>query len=319
MLRALDIWRCAIVRAPARELRQSDLTPEKLVWLPETGDRFIFRADPFGLWEGGKLHVFVERFDYRVLKGEIEVLIFDRALNFLESRVVIERPWHLSYPIAFRDHSKICMLPEARRSGELRIYRAISFPFHWESAEVAGIPGSAVDPTPFVHAGRWWLLYALVAKDRDRTCALHVAFADRPSGPFQGHPLNPVRVGLRGTRPAGTPIQEDGVIHVPVQDGSQTYGGAVRRLNIFRLDEQHFEAEDECWLNPSAALSPFDRGVHTISSAADISLIDCKLVDRSISGTLMWRRGKSARNERERAGMETRVADPDQSGQAVLD
>lgn len=306
LLRKLDIWSGAIVKAPASQLRQSDLTAEKIQWLPRCEDRFTLRADPFGIWEEEELHVFVERCDYRVLKGVIELLRFDRNLNFLGSRVVLERPWHLSYPIVFRSEREIYMLPEAARSGKLLLYRATSFPFDWEPAELIGVPGRAVDSTPFVHSGRWWLLYTLVTRTRGlRNYALNLAFGDRPTGPFQAHPLNPVRVGLDGARPAGTPIvQEDGIIHVPVQDSSQTYGGAIRRLTILHLDDKHFEAEDESWLSPAPALQPFDRGLHTLSAAGDISLVDCKFVDRSVAGTLAWRRGKLAQRNRERRGME---------------
>jgi hypothetical protein len=300
LLRPLDIWRCAIVKAPIQQLRQSHLIAENLLWLPETNKKLTFRADPFGLWHDGNLHVFAELFDYRTLKGEIELLVFDDDLNFLGGQVVLERPWHLSYPIVFSDGRDVYMLPEAGRSGDLTIYRASSFPYIWEAARVLEIPGTAVDSTPFPHEGRWWLLYGIVGKDRARTCALNVAFANRPTGPFQAHPRNPVRVGPLGARPAGTPIHEGGVIYVPVQDSSRTYGGAVRRLKIHRLDERHFEAEDECWLEPSPALSPFDRGIHTVSGAGDVCLIDCKLVDRSISGTLAWRRAKLTRWMRER-------------------
>ena len=300
MLRPLDIWRCAIVKAPIGDLRQSHLAAENLLWLPETNKTLTFRADPFGLWHDGELHLFVERFDYRVLKGEIELLVFDADLNLLGSQVVLKKPWHLSYPIVFSADLDIYMLPEARRSGELAIYRATSFPYTWEAATVLGIPGTAVDSTPFVHEGRWWILYGIVGTDRARTCSLHLAFADRPTGPFHAHPLNPVRVGLKGTRPAGTPFHQEGVVNIPVQDSSRTYGGAVRRLRILRLDERHFETEDDGWLEPSPALLPFDQGIHTISGAGDISLIDCKLVDRSLLGTLAWRRGKLSRRMSER-------------------
>ena len=310
MLRALDIWRCAIVDVPASELIQSDLTTEKIRWLPESTEKHSFRADPFGIWENDRLHVFVERFDYRILKGEIELLSFDQELNFLGSRVVLRRPWHLSYPIVFKNDHEIYMLPEASRSGELMMYRASSFPFNWEPVGAIGVPGSALDATPFFHEGRWWLLYAIADKTRDRSCALHLAFADRPVGPFHLHPLNPIRTGPRGSRPAGTPItSEEGVIHAPVQDSSRTYGGAVRRLSILRLDETHFDAEEEDWIHPSPALFPFDSGLHTISAAGGISLIDCKFLSRSIPGSLAWRLGKLARRNRERRGIETCSAD----------
>ena len=303
MLRRLDIWRSAIVRTPVDRLQQSDLTADNIVWLPDTEERFTFRADPFGLWEGDKLHVFVERFDYRILKGEIEALTFDRELRFLGSRLVLNEAWHLSYPFLFRESEKVWMLPEANRSGRLTLYRARQFPFEWEVAAVLEIAPEAVDATPFLHHGRWWLVYGVVGEDR-RSCALHVAFADRLTGPWHPHPLNPVRSGLVGTRPAGTPIIRRGVIEIPVQDGSRTYGGGVRKLKVLRLDESHFEAEDEPWLEPSPTLAPFDAGVHTVSAAGDISLIDCKRTERSVGGTLARRRGKRARRMRRRDGAE---------------
>ena len=305
MLRRLDIWRSAIVRAPADRLQQADLTAGKIVWLPETEERFTFRADPFGLWQGDKLHVFVERFDYRILKGEIEVLTFDRELRFLGSRVVLNEPWHLSYPFVLDDGEQVWMLPEANRLGRLTLYRARQFPFEWEAAAVIELEAEAVDATPFLHQGGWWLVYGVVGQDR-RSCALHLAFADRLTGPWHPHPLNPLRSGLVGTRPAGTPIIGDGVIKIPVQDGSRTYGRAVRKLNVLRLDESHFEAEDAAWLEPSSALAPFDLGLHTVSAAGDISLIDCKRIERSIGGTLARRRGKVARRMRRREGAEVK-------------
>jgi len=303
VLRPLDIWRTAIIRAPAERLTQSDLTSDKIVWLPKEDDRFTFRADPFGLWHDGKLHIFVERFDYRILKGEIEVLIFDRELRFLSSGIALEKPWHLSYPFVFRDGDDILMLPEASRSGQLTIYRARAFPLKWEPAAVIDVEADAVDATPLRHEGRWWLFYALIAGDRP-SCALHVAFADRVTGPWQAHPANPVRAGLAGTRPAGNPIVRDGFIELPVQDGSRTYGGAVRKLTIQRLDETHFEAACVSWLEPSPALSPFDAGLHTISAAGDISLIDCKRIERSLAGALARHRGKLQRRRRQRSGAE---------------
>lgn len=304
MLRSLDIWRSAIVTVPMSKLCQTDLTAEKLFWLPATGDRFTFRADPFGLWHHEKLHVFVERFDYRTAKGEIEVLIFDERLNFLTSKIVLKRPWHLSYPFVFNHDGEAWMLPEANRSGEVVLYRATSFPWAWERAAAIDVPGRAVDATPVLHDGRWWLFYAVVGQER--TAALHVAFAHRLAGPWRAHPLNPVRTSRSSARPAGTPVARDSVLELPVQDSTETYGGAVRRLTISRLDEAHFEAEDEAWLRPSPALSPFVAGLHTVSAAGDISLIDCKLVDRSLAGTIAWRRGRYARRWRQRLGREQR-------------
>jgi hypothetical protein len=297
VLRSLDMWRCAIARKPAEALCQADLTAKNLVWLPPTR-RFAFRADPFGLWEEGKLHIFVEAFDYRSLKGSIELLIYDETFNLLGREMVLSKNWHLSYPFVFRAEDEIWMLPEAGRAGEITLYRAKPFPSHWVPAGTIPISG-ALDATPLFHDGRWWLFYATAPRAKGSAGELHLAFADRLSGPWRLHPLNPVRRGLESTRPAGTPlVHRSGQIDLPVQDCSRTYGGGIRRLTIHRLDEDRFEAEDSRWLGPSPGLQPYIDGLHTLSAAGDVALIDCKFVDRSFVANLVRQRGVLARRRR---------------------
>ena len=295
MLRSLDIWRCGIVKRPVARISQADLTVDNILWLPPTR-RFAFRADPFGLWDGGKLHIFAEAFDYRTLKGSIELLVYDECFNLIRKRRVLSRPWHLSYPFVFRADEQVWMLPEARRSGELTLYRASAFPTAWEPAATLEVPGAPLDATPLFHDYRWWLFYARGSR---LSSELNVAYADRLTGPWYSHPQNPVRIGPASTRPAGTPIRrDDGGIDLPVQDCSSTYGGSIRRLAIRRLDEQHFEAEDFPWLEAAPPLSPFVDGLHTLASAGDVTLIDCKRVDRSVLGNLAHQSGRMVRRLR---------------------
>lgn len=294
MLRDLDIWRCAIVRPSGAQITQADLTPDKLVWLPQSRP-FSFRADPFGIWDGDQLCVFVEQFDYRSTKGVIEALVFDCDLNLVDCGTVLERPWHLSYPCVFRAEGEVWMLPEARRSGKLILYRARALPDQWEEAAVIAIDPAAVDATPLFHAGRWWLFYGCGGRNLAGSMELNIAFADRLTGPWIPHPGNPVRRGLRG-RPAGLPqVRLDGTIDLPLQDSTATYGGKVHRLSVTRLDPVAFEAEESAWLEPSASLAPYGDGLHTLNMAGDVALIDCKRIDRSLRGTLARQRGRIAR------------------------
>lgn len=294
MLRSIDIWHCAIVKKPAEELRQEDLVAENLVWLPRLDKKFTFRADPFGVWHGGKLHLFVELFHYGNLKGCIELLVYDQQLRLVGREIVLSKPWHLSYPFVFRAQEQMWMLPEARRSGELTLYRARDFPRGWVPFATIDVARHSVDGTLIFHNAIWWLFYAQVQRGSDPRSELHIAFAERLEGPWRVHPMNPVRTGLTNTRPAGSPIRRaDGGIDMPVQDGSHTYGGAVRRLRISDLSTSNFEAEEFNWLKPGLALHPFTDGLHTVSSAGPVSMIDCKFVDRSIRGTLTWRVGRA--------------------------
>ena len=291
-MREIDLWQCAIVRAEAASISQADIVGDRLVWLPPTRS-FAFRADPFALWDDGKLNIFVEYFDYRERKGRIELLVYDDQLRLLRTRTVLSRSWHLSYPMVFRANGEIWMLPEARQSGAVTLYRALSFPDEWEPAATIDIAPDAVDVTPLFRSGKWWLFYARGQRSRPDEMELNIAFAKTLAGPWTPHPLNPVRRGPRSTRPAGTPaVRADGGIDLPVQDSGRTYGGAVRRLTISRLDEAEFEARDAPWLDPALALAPFFDGLHTLSAAEGVSLIDFKRVDQSWLGNVAWRLGK---------------------------
>ena len=61
------------------------------------------------------------------------------------------------------------------------------------------------DPTLFRYAGRYWIAY------NDASLGLHenlcLRFADRLEGPWTAHPLNPVKIDVRCSRPGGTPFR----------------------------------------------------------------------------------------------------------------
>ena len=78
----MDIWRTGIARAPIAEiLERGGIGGLPIQWLPHDRRSFTFLADPFGLAADGKIHVFVEAFDYRERRGRIDVLTFDETLS----------------------------------------------------------------------------------------------------------------------------------------------------------------------------------------------------------------------------------------------
>ena len=283
MLRPMDIWRCAIVKQPAEAILRVGIDRSSLVWLPDMPPN-SFRADPFGLWRDGHLHVFAEAFDYRIRVGHIDLLIYDRDLKLLECRTVLKTPWHLSYPFVFEAEGETWMLPEAFQSGTLTLYRARAFPFDWEQVCDLPLDGPAIDATPFFYRDKWWLFYAPSHSKLAKKSHLHVAWSDRLTGPWTLHPLNPVRVDLSSARPGGTPEVRDGVIILPVQDCRATYGAAIRILAIDRLDETQFSATVAETLIAPPWMAPFTDGLHTLATAGPVTLIDVKRMDASLSG-----------------------------------
>jgi hypothetical protein len=288
-----DIWRVGVVMAPMRRiLERGDLAGEEIAWLP-TSSPLTYLADPFGVWRDGRLHMFVEAYDYRTRRGVIEVLTFDEAFRTVDRQLALSEPWHLSYPTLVETDGETYMLPEAHRSGRLTLYRAADFPVGWERVCEIELDSPAIDASPVFFEGRWWLFYAPSGGGHaDRTSTLHVAFADRLTGPWRPHPGNPVWRDPASARPGGTPIVADGVLIAPMQDCTRTYGGAIRPLRITRLDPDGFEAEPGYAISAPGSFGPYVAGLHTMSACGPVTLIDAKRIETSLRGlALDVRRG----------------------------
>lgn len=278
-----DIWRIGVVEAPADQIAAHGLEDCAVRWVG--GDRpYSFLADPFGLWRDGALHVFAEAYDYRSRHGVIEHLQFDAALELQARWTVLQEPWHLSYPFVLEAEGETWMLPEAHRSGALTLYRAAGFPSRWEPAARLELDTAAIDPTLFRRDGLWWLAYSPDGTQAEKQGRLHLAFAERLTGPWTPHLGNPVRLDRASSRPGGAPFVFDGALRMPVQDCSRTYGGAIRLLRIDELTPDRFRAEAGPPLRPPASAGPYRDGLHTFASCGPVTLIDVKRIDRSPAG-----------------------------------
>jgi len=285
MPRRCDIWRIGITRASIEEVAGAGLSARAIEWLPEEPS-FRFLADPFGLWRDGALHLFAEAYDYRTRHGVIDHMTLDANLRPVDRTTVLREPWHLSYPFVFEADGETWMLPEASRSNALTLYRAVRFPDRWEAAARIALDVVPIDATPFRHDGLWWLFYSGGADRAARMGALHVAWAERLAGPWSVHPLNPVRRDMAGARPGGTPFLDGGRVCLPVQDCSQTYGGAIRILRFARLTPDVVETQVGPPLNAPPE-TPYRAGMHTLAACGPVTLIDAKKIDRSGRGLLI--------------------------------
>ena len=280
-----DIWQTGIINRPLPDIiRAGTLDSMPVTWLPDPGS-FRFLADPFGIWHEDRLYLFAEAYDYRVKVGRIDVFVLDRTLRILSHRPVLVEPWHLSYPVIMRDtDGSFLMMPESGASGTQRLYRATDFPFHWKAVEDCVFPGALIDASPLFHDGRWWLFYTPWDEAaRPRIDTLHVAWAEHISGPWHPHPGNPVRRDIHSARPGGTPVvMEDGTIILPTQDCARTYGGAITPLAITTLTTSTFAAHPLAALTAPPAWRPATDGLHTLSAAGPVTLVDAKHTSRSV-------------------------------------
>ena len=284
---AKDIWRIGLAQVRIEAcLQQQALRNCAVKWL-DPGAPFTFLADPFGLWREGRLHLFAEAYDYRTRRGVIDHMRFGADLSLETRTTVLQEPWHLSYPFIIEADGETWMAPEAHRSGSFTLYRAARFPDIWEPAGKFDFDTPAIDPTLFRHEGLWWIAFAPTGRQAEKQGRLHLAYAEHIIGPWTPHPGNPVRVDRASSRPGGTPFIADGVLYLPVQDCSATYGGGMRLLRVEVLSPSRFVADAGPPIDAPAAAAPFVDGLHTLSSCGPLTLFDVKRIDRSPRGLLI--------------------------------
>lgn len=238
--------------------------------VPDAGDRFY--ADPFAHRRKGEDFIFVEDYPHATGKAVISVVRLDARGNALPPEPVLEEPFHLSYPQVFDWRGETWMLPEGSASGRLTLYRAARYPDRW-SAEAVLLQGREVsDATLLEHGGRWWLF----ATERDghgsTSDTLAVFSAPAPEGPWTPHPMNPIVIDRRMARPGGAFVRSGGRILLPVQDGTEGYGGGLGLSELLALDDGTVRLSAPRAISPAGDW-PYPK-IHTLNRVGRLEVID---------------------------------------------
>jgi hypothetical protein len=230
-------------------------------------------GDPFVLARDERYYVFIEEKIYATGLGRIACLVLDQTGRLLSNQVVLERPYHLSYPFVFEQDGEIFMIPETAGDRSIQLYRCAHFPDRWEFAGTLMSDIYAVDATLFQHENKWWLFANVKEPGGSSLDALHLFYA--PQGPITGewtpHPRNPVVKDIRSARPAGRIFMQDGKLIRPSQDSSRRYGYALSFNRITRLDENEYAEEAVSTFKPAGGRM---LATHTFNQAGGLTVLD---------------------------------------------
>jgi hypothetical protein len=239
--------------------------------LPDSGYQCF--ADPFPFMWRGRAGLFFESLDHRVGKGVISAVEFGPEGPIGDPVVVIEEPWHLSYPFLIEAEGELWMIPEASLSGQVPLYRCVEFPHRWERRDplLEGI--EAADATIFRHENRYYMTTVIREGLGGYSDTLAIFYASSLFGPWLPHAsMRPTLIDASAARPAGAVVERSGVLWRPVQDCSRGYGRAVRLAQITRIDPEHFEQTFVSRVGPGS-LWPGGR-LHTLNRAGRLEVID---------------------------------------------
>jgi hypothetical protein len=249
-----------------------DLLPNLSRCMPLYPPRDRFWADPFVFSTRDAHFVFVEEWLYAEGKGHIAVLELSRDGALINACKVLERPYHLSYPFIFQWQGVHYLLPESGANTTVELYRCTAFPDQWVLDRVLLSQMHTADATLFEHDGRWWLFMTQAMPGESIHEHLYLYWAETPLGPFMPHPGNPVKSGLRGTRPAGALFFCDDIVYRPAQDCTRVYGEAVVLQRVEELSVTTYRETEVGIIAPQPGAEA--RRVHTVNAGEGIRVLD---------------------------------------------
>jgi len=225
-------------------------------------------ADPFLVHHQQNLWLFYEDIVPPSVHGRLAVT---RAFaDAAEPSVILEKPYHLSYPCVFEHGGDWFMIPESAANATVDLYRARRFPYDWDHVKTLIQGPSLVDTTPLFHAGRWYFFTTIMLPRRAYLSLLFVAEA--LDAPWQLHPASPLTGDAAIARGAGPITRWNGRLIRPVQDCLLRYGRSMTLREIVSLSPTTFEDRQVEEIMPT--WHPGLSGTHTFCPAGSVLALD---------------------------------------------
>lgn len=271
-INTFDVWSVHVfsTNKPLHRLNKSDLESKlkKPVFTSQDVNdlKALFVADPFLIKEKECWYLFAEVLDRSTMIGKIGLATCKDGNNWSYEKIVLDEPYHLSYPYVFRWEDSIYMIPETNQTRSIRIYKAIGFPYEWEHCGTLLEGDNFTDVSVFYHHNYWWLFTSTVKRLNNN---LRLFSAPDLFGNWIEHPMSPIITDdAVFARPAGRIYQNGNELLRYAQNCSRVYGESVSCIEITELTKDYYK-EKICHGNPILypGISDWNRkGMHHIDS-----------------------------------------------------
>lgn len=239
----LEVWSIGLYTGPspfqltaAPEITNPVLTAHDVTDVPAD-----FVADPFMLVEDQTWYMFFEVLNSHNQQGDIGLASSADGWHWRYRQIVLDEPFHLSYPYVFNWSGEHYMLPETLAARSVRLYRASNFPTRWEYVATL-IQGEYVDPSIIRYGEHWWLFAGSNPGQND---TLHLFYATGLTGPWVEHPASPLVQGDANiARPGGRLVIFDERLIRFAQDDAPTYGNQLHAFEIIELTPAGYQERE---------------------------------------------------------------------------
>lgn len=168
-----------------------------------------FVADPFLIKDGSTWELFFEVYNNDTKQGDLAVATSKNTWVWHYEKVILDEPFHLSYPYVFKADDGYYLIPESFEANSIRLYKADDFPTKWSFVKTLIQGRDYVDNSIVYYNHKWWLFSSVTSND-----TLYLHYADSLTGPWKEHPQSPiVRQDAHKARPSGRLIIYENKLH----------------------------------------------------------------------------------------------------------
>jgi hypothetical protein len=168
-----------------------------------------FVADPFLVKEGEEWNLFFEVYNNDTQQGDLAVATSTNTWTWKYERLIIDEPFHLSYPYVFKADDEYYLIPESFEDNSIRLYKADDFPTKWSYVKTLVEGRDYVDNSIVFYNNKWWIFSSVTSNDK-----LYLHYADSLTGTWKEHPQSPIVVDdVHKARPSGRLLIYDGKLY----------------------------------------------------------------------------------------------------------
>ena len=238
-------------------------------------------ADPFIIENDNKVYLFYELYDNIEQKG---VIAYSTLNGYVASspHIILDKPYHLSYPNIFRYDESFFMMPETAGNNCIEIYKAKKFPDEWYLEKVLVNNISACDSVFICKDNKIYLM----TSEMDNTISDYpwcfvrnkLFLMDDKCNFIEFNPN--LKIGDYGVRNGGAILRFNNIIRVGQDCTNNQYG---KGLVFWKLSDDLNDFEQICYISSEDAESMVNwidkehlklKGTHTYNISENFEVID---------------------------------------------
>ena len=213
-----------------------------------------FVADPFLIKEDQTWNLFFEVYNNDTQQGDLAVATSKNTWIWNYEKIIIDEPFHLSYPYVFQTDGQYYLIPESFEDNSIRLYKADKFPTQWSYIKTLVEGRDYVDNSIVHYNNRWWLFSSVTSNDK-----LYLHYSDSLTGPWKEHPMSPIVVGdVHKSRPSGRLLVLDNKLYRFTMDIDPPVG--THQVMAYEIMEITPEIYSEQLAQEAAVVMPSGSG-----------------------------------------------------------